>query len=53
MCQKYSLDQLVRLNDADMDRLLQHYQGGSIPGFSEVHPENSLFGFDGSLGWHC
>ena len=53
VCQKYSLDQLVRLNDADMDRLLQHYQDGSVPEFGDVHPENNLYEFDGSFGWHC
>ena len=52
VCQKYSLDQLVKLNDADMDRLLLHYKEGTVPEFTEVHPEN-VFVFDGSFGWHC
>jgi hypothetical protein len=53
VCQKYSLDQLVRLNDADMDRLLQYYKAGTVPSFVDVHPENGLYEFDGSFGWHC
>ncbi len=53
VCQKYSLDQLVKMNDADMDRLLLHYEEGTVPDFTEVHPEKSVFVFDGSFGWHC
>jgi Sirohaem biosynthesis protein C-terminal len=53
VCQKYSLDQLVKLNDADMDRLLLHYKEGTVPDFTQVHPEENVSVFDGSFGWHC
>ena len=52
MCKKYSLDELVSLNEDDMNRLLQHYKDGTVPSFGIVHEEIGYI-FDGSFGWHC
>ena len=37
VCEKYSLDELVDLEEEDMDRLLSHYQEGTVPAYHEVH----------------
>ena len=52
MCKKYSLDELVSLDEYDMNRLLQHYKDGTVPLFGIVHGE-IVYIFDGSFGWHC
>jgi Sirohaem biosynthesis protein C-terminal len=53
VCEKYSLDQLVRLTPEDMDRLLSYYGNGLVPPFWMIHEEKSVWEFDGSFGWHC
>jgi len=52
VCEKYSLDELVRLNDEDMNRLLKHYKEGIVPPYTEIR-KASVYEFDGSFGWHC
>jgi len=52
VCQKYSLEELVRLNDADMARLLAYYKDGVVPPYSEIR-DDVVYTFDGSFGWHC
>jgi Sirohaem biosynthesis protein C-terminal len=53
VCEKYTLDELVQLDDDDMDRLLVHYMDGSVPAYEEIHPYEPTYDFDGSFGWHC
>jgi len=53
VCKKYTLDELVRLNDEDMNRLLSHYKEGTVPPYGEIHKEEPAYVFDGSFGWHC
>ena len=53
VCEKYSLDQLVRLTPEDMDRLLSYYGKGVVPNFLIIHEEKPVWEFDGSFGWHC
>jgi precorrin-2 dehydrogenase / sirohydrochlorin ferrochelatase len=53
VCEKYSLDELVQLNDEDMNRLLMYYKDGIVPPYRDVHIEKPVFEFDGSFGWHC
>lgn len=36
VCESWSLDELVQMNDKDMDSLLAHYESGKIPTFDEV-----------------
>jgi precorrin-2 dehydrogenase/sirohydrochlorin ferrochelatase len=52
VCEKYTLDELVDMNEEDMDRLLSHYQEGTVPAYHDVHT-GLAYEFDGSLGWHC
>jgi len=52
VCQKYSLEELVRLDDKDMVRLLEYYKDGVVPPYNEIRDEVAYI-FDGSFGWHC
>ena len=52
VCQKYSLEELVRLDDKDMVRLLEYYKDGVVPPYNEIRDEAAYI-FDGSFGWHC
>ncbi|KAH8423722.1 bifunctional precorrin-2 dehydrogenase/sirohydrochlorin ferrochelatase MET8 [Aspergillus melleus] len=36
VCESWSLDDLVRMNDQDMDGLLAHYKSGKIPPLEEI-----------------
>jgi len=53
VCEKYSLDELVRLKTEDMDRLLSYYGRGAVPPFWMIYEEKPVWEFDGSFGWHC
>jgi precorrin-2 dehydrogenase / sirohydrochlorin ferrochelatase len=53
ICQKYSLDELILLDDEDMDRLLFHYRDGAVPPYWKIHNKGVPYEFDGSFGWHC
>ena len=53
VCKQYTLDELVKLNDEDMDRLLSHYEDGTVPLYTEIRNEEPAYEFDGSFGWHC
>jgi len=52
VCQKYTLEELVRLEETDMARLLEYYKEGVVPPYNEIHGE-AVYTFDGSFGWHC
>ena len=53
MCRKYSLDQLVQLEDEDMDKLLLYYRDGKVPPFNVIRTDELVYEFDGSFGFHC
>jgi hypothetical protein len=53
VCEQYTLDQLVNLDEEDMDRLLSCYQEGIVPPYHNVRRESVVFNFDGSFGWYC
>lgn len=36
VCESWSLDQLVKMSEDDMDKLLSHYASGNVPYFEEV-----------------
>ena len=40
VCESWSLDELVEMNEQDMDGLLSHYQPGDVPALPEVRMEN-------------
>ncbi len=53
VCEEWSLEDLVEMDDEDMDRLLGFYKPGTVPQFEEVRLGNQAdeFVFDGSFGW--
>jgi len=53
VCKKYSLDQLVQLEDEDMDTLLLYYRDGKVPPYNAIKTEQLVYEFDGSFGFAC
>lgn len=53
MCESWSLENLVEMDEEDMDVLLGFYQPGTVPTFERVRCGDDLDGytFDGSFGW--
>ncbi|KAK0513591.1 hypothetical protein JMJ35_003955 [Cladonia borealis] len=53
VCEDWSLEDLVEMDEEDMDRLLGFYKPGTVPRFEEVRLGNQVdeFVFDGSFGW--
>lgn len=53
VCEQWSLEDLVEMDEADMESLLGFYKPGMVPTFEKVRlgeaPEE--FAFDGSFGW--
>ena len=52
VCERYTLDELVSLDEEDMNRLLQWYKDGIVPPYGIVRGQVA-YTFDGSFGWHC
>ena len=53
VCEKWSLEDLVAMNEEDMDGILGYYKPNTVPTFAEIHDDPMLeeFAFDGSFGW--
>ena len=53
VCEDWSLEDLVEMDEEDMDKLLGFYKPGTVPSFEEVRLGNQAdeFVFDGSFGW--
>ena len=53
VCEQWSLEDLVEMDEEDMDRLLGFYKPGTVPQFEEVRLGNQAdeYVFDGSFGW--
>ena len=53
VCEEWSLEDLVEMDEEDMDRLLGFYKPGTVPQFEEVRLGNQAdeYVFDGSFGW--
>lgn len=53
VCESWSLEDLVQMNEKDMEVLLGFYKPGEVPSFEEVRigDRKNDFGFDGSFGW--
>ena len=54
VCETWSLDDFINMDDEDMERLLAFYESGTVPSFDQISPGTegeSVFGFDGSFGW--
>lgn len=53
VCESWSLEELVEMDDRDMEALLGYYKPGTVPKFSDIHHSNEdeVYTFDGSFGW--
>lgn len=53
LCESWSLEDLVEMDDEDMEKLLGFYKPGTVPTFDEVRLGDKFdeFAFDGSFGW--
>lgn len=36
VCESWSLEELVKMSEQDMDRLLTHFASGKIPSYNEI-----------------
>ncbi|KAK3176661.1 hypothetical protein OEA41_007984 [Lepraria neglecta] len=53
VCEEWSLEELVEMDEEDMDRLLGFYKPNTVPTFEEVRLGDAAeeLAFDGSFGW--
>ncbi|KAL9129430.1 MAG: hypothetical protein Q9217_002104 [Psora testacea] len=53
VCEQWTLEELVEMDESDMERLLGFYPSGTVPAFEQVlRPRDSQdWAFDGSFGW--
>lgn len=53
VCESWSLEDLVEMDEQDMERLLGFYKPGTVPSFEEIRigDESGVWKFDGSFGW--
>ncbi|KAL8711850.1 MAG: hypothetical protein Q9220_003794 [cf. Caloplaca sp. 1 TL-2023] len=53
VCESWSLEDLVEMDENDMEKLLESYSPGNIPTFERVRMGDDFeeFTFDGSFGW--
>jgi precorrin-2 dehydrogenase/sirohydrochlorin ferrochelatase len=53
VCEQWSLQDLVEMEEKDMDAVLEFYGPGTVPSLKQVQgkPDFDKFEFDGSFGW--
>lgn len=54
VCEQWSLEDFIDMNDVDMDKLLAFYKLGTIPSLEQIRSgaeSDVLYEFDGSFGW--
>ena len=52
MCESWSLEELAKMDEEDMEKLLGYYQSGAVPTFEKLSlGDQGEFVFDGSFGW--
>lgn len=54
VCDKWSREDFIEMEEEDMERLIQSYDPGVVPSFESVRirrPTNVVWEFDGSFGW--
>ncbi|KAL8871851.1 MAG: hypothetical protein Q9174_002407 [Haloplaca sp. 1 TL-2023] len=53
VCESWSLEDLVMMDDGDMEKLLGFYEPGTVPSFERIRLGDNLEDcvFDGSFGW--
>ncbi|EEP81394.1 predicted protein [Uncinocarpus reesii 1704] len=54
LCESWSSEELVEMDEKDMETLLGFYTQDIIPAFEQVQlKEGNIAPFDGSMGWSC
>ena len=52
VCESWSLENLIDMNEDDMERLLGFYHPNTVPTLEEVRSGGAdKYAFDGSFGW--
>jgi precorrin-2 dehydrogenase / sirohydrochlorin ferrochelatase len=54
VCDTWSVDEFIEMDDEDISKLLQYYEAGTVPTFEEIRlgpSPDHLWEFDGSFGW--
>ena len=53
VCESWTLEELVKMNEKDMETLLGFYEPGTVPRYNEIRHTNhdDHIAFDGSFGW--
>ena len=53
VCESWSLEDLVEMDEEDMEQLLGFYRPGTVPSLGEIRTgeEAGTYSFDGSFGW--
>lgn len=56
VCESWSLEDLVALDDEDMEALLGFYKPGTVPKLEQIrhgdmNGDMNEYAFDGSFGW--
>ena len=54
VCQQWSLEELVEMDEDDMNALLGFYESNKVPKYNQikVHEKHGELDFDGSFGWY-
>lgn len=53
VCESWSLEDLVAMNEREMEALLGFYKPGTVPRLEDLRLGDAVdgFAFDGSFGW--
>ena len=53
VCEEWSLDELLEMDEEDMEALLGFYKPGTVPSFERIRLGKDFeeYAFDGSFGW--
>lgn len=56
VCEQWSLEELVEMDEEDMKRLLAYYKPDEVPTFEDIRlgegrKDDVVWEFDGSFGW--
>ena len=50
VCESWSLEDLVEMDEEDMEQILGFYKPGTVPSLKKVRGGDE-YAFDGSFGW--
>lgn len=56
VCDKWTTEEFNKMNEADMEALVRHYDAGAVPSFQDIRlqmgeKDDVPWTFDGSFGW--